>query len=93
MYLPVPDRWNLPLPEWERYGTRGDYPYVGSHWWDPYNQNRLKGDYPVLGKRTFFMYERGREARLRSLLPETARPTFKVLDERNNKFSLAQADL
>jgi hypothetical protein len=45
------------------------------------------------GKRTFFMYERGREARLRSLLPDTARSTWKVLDERNNKFSLAQADL
>jgi hypothetical protein len=39
------------------------------------------------------MYERGREARLRSLLPDTARSSWKVLDERNNKFSLAQADL
>jgi len=45
------------------------------------------------GKRTFFMYERGREARLRSLLPDTARNTFQVLDERNNKFSLAVAQL
>ena len=45
------------------------------------------------GKRTFFMYERGREARLKSLLPESARGSWKVLDERNNKFSLAQADL
>ena len=26
------------------------------HWWDPYNQNRLKGDYPVIGKRTFFTF-------------------------------------
>ena len=26
------------------------------HWWDPYNQNKLKGDYPVIGKRTFFTF-------------------------------------
>ncbi len=56
VYLPVPERWNLPLPEWDRYGVRGDYPYVSGHWWDPYNQNRLKGDYPILGKRTFFNF-------------------------------------
>ena len=55
-FLPVPDRWNLNLPEWDRYGARGDYPYVTGHWWDPYNQNVLKGDYPVLGKRTFFTF-------------------------------------
>ncbi|HTM24335.1 MAG TPA: carboxypeptidase-like regulatory domain-containing protein [Vicinamibacterales bacterium] len=56
IYLPVPDRWNLPLPEWDRYGIGGDYPYVSGHWWDPFNQNRLKGDYPILGKRTFFVF-------------------------------------
>ena len=56
IYLPVPERWNLPLPEWDRYGVRGDYPYVSGHWWDPYNQNALKGDYPVLGQRTFFTF-------------------------------------
>jgi hypothetical protein len=56
VYLPVPDRWNLPLPEWDRYGIRGDYPYVSGRWWDPYNQNKLKGDYPILGKRTFFAF-------------------------------------
>ena len=27
VFLPVPDRWNLNLPEWDRYGG-GDYPYV-----------------------------------------------------------------
>ena len=26
--MPVPERWNLPLPDWDRYGVRGDYPYV-----------------------------------------------------------------
>src|SRR4029078_4675411 len=44
IYVPVPDRWNLNLPEWDRYGG-GDYPYVVSkHWWNPYKTNRLKGD-------------------------------------------------
>jgi hypothetical protein len=56
VFVPVPDRWNLGLPEWERYGARGDQPYVSGHWWDPYNQNRLKGDFPVAGKRTFFTF-------------------------------------
>jgi hypothetical protein len=56
IFLPVPDRWNLPLPEWDRYGVRGDHPYVSGRWWDPYNQNRLKGDYPILGQRTFFTF-------------------------------------
>jgi hypothetical protein len=56
VYVPVPERWNLPLPEWDRYGVRGDYPYVSPHWWDPYNQNTLKADYPVFGKRTFFNF-------------------------------------
>ena len=46
VYMPVPERWDLPLPDWDRYGVRGDYPYVSGHWWDPFNQNKLKGDYP-----------------------------------------------
>jgi hypothetical protein len=56
VFMRVPDRWNLPLPEWDRYGVTGDYPYVTGHWWDPYNQNLFKGDYPILGQRTFFTF-------------------------------------
>jgi hypothetical protein len=56
IFVPVPDRWNLGMPDWDRYGGRGDYPYVSAHWWDPYNQNRLKGDAPVIGARTFFTF-------------------------------------
>jgi hypothetical protein len=56
VFVPVPDRWNLNLPEWDRYGG-GDYPYVVSeNWWNPYRTNRLKGDYPIFGKRTFFTF-------------------------------------
>ena len=56
VFVPVPDRWNLNLPEWDRYGG-GDYPYVtAGPWWNPYKTNRLKGDYPVFGQRTFFTF-------------------------------------
>jgi 4-amino-4-deoxy-L-arabinose transferase-like glycosyltransferase len=44
-------------------------------------------------RRVFFIFERGRQAHLQSLLPLESRPSFLVLDEHNNKFSLAQADL
>jgi hypothetical protein len=56
VFVPIPDRWNLPMPDWDRYGIRGDYPYVAGKWWDPYNQNILKGDAPVFGSRTFFTF-------------------------------------
>ena len=56
VFVPLPDRWNISMPDWDRYGVRGDYPYVGGHWWDPYNRNTLKGDYPILGDRTFFVF-------------------------------------
>lgn len=45
------------------------------------------------GRRLSFVYERGRQSRLQSLLPVDARATFKPIDETNNKFSLAVADL
>lgn len=45
------------------------------------------------GQRVFFIFERGRQGRLQSLLPEGTRGTFTVLDDHNNKFSLAQADI
>jgi len=45
------------------------------------------------GRRTFFLYERFQQARLQGLLPPEARPSFRVVDDQNNKFSLAQADL
>ena len=54
VFLETPDRWNVAMPEWNRYGRSGEYPYVRtSHWWDPFNRNRLKGDMPIFGQRTF----------------------------------------
>jgi 4-amino-4-deoxy-L-arabinose transferase-like glycosyltransferase len=44
-------------------------------------------------QRVFFIFERGRQAHLQSLLPAETRASFNVLDEHNNKFSLAQADI
>lgn len=54
VFVPVPDRWNLTMPDWDRYGVEGDYPYVAGRWWDPYNTNVLKGDRPIIGNRVFF---------------------------------------
>jgi len=54
VFLTTPNRWNIPMPEWNRYGRSGEYPYVRkSHWWDPFNRNRLKGDEPIFGQQTF----------------------------------------
>jgi hypothetical protein len=54
VFLAMPDRWSVAMPEWNRYGRSGEYPYVrASHWWDPFNRNRLKGDAPIFGQQTF----------------------------------------
>ena len=49
-----PYRWTVEMPEWQRYGKGGEFPYVTSHWYDPFNRNRLKGDKPIFGQRWFF---------------------------------------
>ncbi|HEX8950517.1 MAG TPA: glycosyltransferase family 39 protein [Polyangia bacterium] len=45
------------------------------------------------GRRVFFIVERVRFEALRGLLPESARPTLKVVDQTNNKLYLATAQL
>jgi 4-amino-4-deoxy-L-arabinose transferase-like glycosyltransferase len=45
------------------------------------------------GRRTYFLYERHQESRIKNLLPAEARGSFNVVDQQNNKFSLARADL
>jgi hypothetical protein len=52
-FVPVPDRWRIGFPPWDRYGPRADAPYRRGGWWNPYRQNVLKGDYPILGQNTF----------------------------------------
>jgi hypothetical protein len=57
VFLPTPDRWNVAMPDWSRYGRSGEYPYVSAnHWWDPFDRNRLKGDMPILGQQTFLNF-------------------------------------
>jgi len=48
-----PDRWNVSMPDWRRYETQPDVPYVKGRWYDPFNRNKLKGDYPIFGQRWF----------------------------------------
>src|SRR5262249_57070594 len=51
-----PDRWDTTMPEWRRYSRNGEFPYTSSHWWDPFNRNRIKGDKPIFGQGTFFRF-------------------------------------
>ena len=57
VFRPRPDRWDIEMPEWNRYHRPGEYPYVrGGHWFDPFHQNRIKGDRPIFGQQTFFNF-------------------------------------
>jgi len=53
----VPNRWALQQPDYRRYPQKGEYLYTKSHWYDPFNRNKLKGDQPIwpatLGQQTF----------------------------------------
>jgi hypothetical protein len=53
-----PDRWDVQMPAWDRYGKGGEFPYTKGHWYDPFNRSRLKGDQPIFdqgwGQRWFF---------------------------------------
>ncbi len=54
----VRDRWRVTFPEYDRYGEAGsrDVPFRRGHWYNPYDQNRLKGDYPVFGNKVFMIF-------------------------------------
>jgi hypothetical protein len=46
-------RWTVQIPDWQRYNKKGEFPFVKSHWYDPFNRNKIKGDYPIFGQRWF----------------------------------------
>jgi hypothetical protein len=52
VFIPMPNRWNYNFPTYHRYQAPGEEPYVKGHFFDPFNQNKLKGDQPIFG-RTF----------------------------------------
>jgi hypothetical protein len=47
IYNVVPNRWALAQPDYRRYPQPGEYQYTQSHWYDPFDRNRLKGDEPI----------------------------------------------
>lgn len=51
VYNVVPNRWALQQPDYRRYPRKGEYVYSKSHWYDPFNRNRLKGDEPIWPER------------------------------------------
>lgn len=56
IFSPKSYRWTVELPGWNRYAKAGEFPYTRSHWYDPFDRNRLKGDYPIFGQRWFFNF-------------------------------------
>jgi len=61
-FSPLPDRWRISFPEWNRYPEKivdpSEAPYrdEGSVF-NPYTQNVLKGDYPIFGNDIFMVLE------------------------------------
>ncbi len=53
-FVKEPDRWDVPMPAWDRYGKGGEFPYTKGHWYDPFNRSRIKGDKPIFGQQWFF---------------------------------------
>jgi hypothetical protein len=51
-----PNRWRVTMPDWNRYGTGGEHPYVRGSKWDPFDRNKWKGDVPIIGQQTFFNF-------------------------------------
>ena len=45
------------------------------------------------GRRVYFIFERGRQAHMQTLLPSETRATFRVIYEQNNKFSVGYAEI
>jgi hypothetical protein len=56
VFYPQPDRWLITMPDWNRYGTGGEHPYVRGSKWDPFNRNKWKGDIPVIGQQIFLNF-------------------------------------
>jgi len=56
VFYPQPDRWLITMPDWNRYGTGGEHPYVRGSKWDPFDRNKWKGDVPIIGQQTFLNF-------------------------------------
>lgn len=52
-FVPIPDRWRLRFPAWQRYPEDSETPFVKNRGLDPYEQNVLKGDLPIAGENLF----------------------------------------
>lgn len=56
VFYPQPDRWLITMPDWDRYGTGGEHPYVRGSRWDPFDRNKWKGDVPIIGQLIFLNF-------------------------------------
>jgi Carboxypeptidase regulatory-like domain len=93
------DRWLVAMPDWDRYGSGGEHPYVKGRTWDPFDRNKLKGDVPIFGQQTFFNFTGISDTLLDGRrLPEptnisTARPGTPGFFGRGGQFFLDQVFL
>ena len=53
-FIPMPDRWRLGFPRYDRYRPKQGMPWIEGSAFDPYNQNLLKADYPIGGNELFY---------------------------------------
>ena len=96
VFVRFSNRWDVRAPEWDRYGTRGPYPFTKDRPLDPYNRNRLKGDYPIFGQRVFLnlqvasdTFTAGRRLPITSNV-SAARPGSEEFFGRGGQFFLTQ---
>jgi len=100
VFLEMPDRWDIAMPQWNRYGRTGEYPYVQGHTLDPFDRNRIKGDEPILpqlfGPQVFFNFTGTSETEVDGReLPtptgaSTARPGETGFFGKGGQFALSQ---
>jgi len=99
VFAETADRWDISMPDTRRYGDGGEYPYTKSHWYDPFDRNKLKGDQPIIGQQTFLNLSAKSETSLdgRCLPTPTnlspARPGSSEFFGRCDQFALGQTFL
>src|ERR1700739_2974490 len=47
VFSTMPNRWELPQPNYRRYVSQNGSLYAKPRWYDPFNHNRFKGDEPI----------------------------------------------
>ena len=79
-----PYRWTVEMPAWQRYGKGGEFPYVTSRWWDPFNHQSARGRHADLRATMVFSILPGR-ASLRRMYADCYPPSNVAAEEPGSK--------